>query len=176
MTTAAVDAVRIIHDHMRSVLDHLTETDWLAPSACGGWTVKDVVAHVTSNQKEMVDPSPAPPEPMPAMGAEAAMEALVAPRKDWSPQQLRDEYDQHTAAWLGALTALQDEPMASTVTSIADLGSYPLHQLANAFAFDHYCHLRIDLLAPTGPLSIALPAATDAEVRPGIEWMLTGMP
>ena len=27
---------------------------------------------------------------------------------------------------------------------LADLGTYPMHMVANAFAFDHYCHLRID--------------------------------
>ena len=66
--------------------------------------------------------------------------------------------------------------MASMAAPVADLGTYQLHSLANAFAFDHYCHLRIDLLAPTGPLADTLPAATDAEVRPGVEWMLIGMP
>ncbi len=176
MTTAAVDAVRIIHEHMRSVMDQLTEADWDTPSGCAGWSVKDVISHVTSNQKEMVDPTPPPAEPLPPMKAEEAMEALVAPRKDWAPADVRAEYDRYSAAWFGALDALQQEPMASTVAPIADLGSYPLHSLANAFAFDHYCHLRVDMLAPTGPLQVSLPEATDAEVRPGIEWMLWGMP
>ena len=176
MTVEAVAAVRIIHDHMRTVRDQLTDADWDKPSACAGWTVKDVFAHVTSNQKEMVDPTPPPAEPLPAMTAEQAMDALVAPRKDWTAADVLAEYDRYADAWFGALDALQQEPMASTVAPIADLGSYPLHQLANAFAFDHYCHLRIDLLGPDAPLQVDLPEATDEEVRPGILWMLWGMP
>ena len=57
------------------------------------------------------------------MKAEEAMEALVAPRKDWTPAQLRAEYDRFYDGWIGAMGALQDEPMASTVSPLADLGS-----------------------------------------------------
>ena len=176
MTTAAVDAIRLIHGHVRTVLDGLDAADWDKPSACAGWTVKDVFSHMTSNQKEVADPTPPPADPLPAMTAEQAMEALVAPRKDWTPAEVRAEYERYLEPWLGALAAMQEEPMASMAAPVADLGTYQLHSLANAFAFDHYCHLRIDLLAPTGPLADTLPAATDAEVRPGIEWMLIGMP
>lgn len=176
MTKAAVAAIQIIHDNMRTVLDGLADADWDLPSACAGWTVKDLVAHVTSNQKEVADPTPPPSEPMPAMKAEEAMEALVAPRKAWSPAEVRAEYDRYFEAWMGALGAMQDEPLASVAAPVADLGTYELHSLANAFAFDHYCHLRIDLLAPTGPLPDTLAPATDAEVRPGIEWMFIGLP
>lgn len=161
---------------MRTVLDGLSPEDWDRPSACAGWTVKDLVAHVTSNQKEVADPTPPPAEPMPAMKAEEAMEALVAPRKEWTAADVRAEYDRYFEPWLGALAAMQEEPMASMAAPVADLGTYQLHSLANAFAFDHYCHLRVDLLQPTGPIADTLPAATDEEVRPGIEWMLTGMP
>jgi uncharacterized protein (TIGR03083 family) len=176
MTTEAVDAVRIIHGHLRQVLTGLSDEDWSRPSACEGWRVQDVLAHVTSNQKEFVDPTPPPDEPAPAMTAEQAMEALVAPRRDWTPDELLAEYDRYAEAWFGALDGLQQEPTASTPGPLADLGTYPLHMVANAFAFDHYCHLRVDLLQPTGPLAARIDAATDAEVRPGIEWMLAGIP
>lgn len=176
MTTEAVDAVRTIHEHFRSVLTGLSPHDWSKPSACEGWRVQDLLAHVTSNQKEFVDPTPPPAEPVPAMTAEEAMEALVAPRKDWSVDELLAEYDRYADAWFGVLDAMQQEPTASTMSPLADLGTYPMHMVANAFAFDHYCHLRIDLLAPSGPIAADVPDATDAEIRPGIEWMLAGIP
>jgi uncharacterized protein (TIGR03083 family) len=176
MTTQAVDALRTIHRNFRTVLDGLSADDWNLPSACDGWTVKDMLAHVTSNQKEFVDPTPPPTDPMPAMTAEQAMEALVAPRKEWDAAELVAEYERYTDAWFGVLDAMQTEPMASTMSPLADLGTYPLHMVANAFAFDHYCHLRIDLLAPTGPLAVDLGEPDDAEIRPGIEWMLAGLP
>lgn len=176
MTTEAVDAVRTIHAHFREVLTGLSPDDWSKPSGCDGWRVQDLLAHVTSNQKEFVDPTPPPDEPVPSMTAEEAMEALVAPRKDWTVEELLAEYDRYADAWFGVLDAMQQEPTASTMGPLADLGTYPMHMVANAFAFDHYCHLRIDLLAPTGPLVADIGDATDAEIRPGIEWMLAGIP
>jgi hypothetical protein len=66
--------------------------------------------------------------------------------------------------------------MADTVVPLNDLGSHPLHLLANALVFDHYCHLRNDVLAPNGP--IERPALPSDELRVGatIEWMLAGLP
>jgi hypothetical protein len=110
------------------------------------------------------------------MTAEQAMEALVAPRRDWTPDELLAEYDRYADAWFGVLDAMQQEPTASTLGPLADLGTYPMHMVANAFAFDHYCHLRVDLLQPTGPLPDEIGEVTDAELRPGIEWMLAGIP
>jgi uncharacterized protein (TIGR03083 family) len=176
MTTQAVDALRIIHEHLRTVLTGLSDDEWGAPSACEGWRVQDVLAHVTSNQKEFVDPTPPPDEPMPAMTAEQAMEALVAPRRDWTPSELLAEYDRYADAWLDGLDAMQTEPTASTMVPLADLGTYPMHMLANAYAFDHYCHLRVDLLQPTGPLAVDIGEVSDKELRPGIQWMLAGIP
>lgn len=176
MTKQATDALVALHADLRTVLGSLSDDDWQAPSGCDGWRVQDVFAHVTSNLKEVADPSPPPADPPPAMKAEEAMEALVAPRREWTPAELLEEYDRHYAAWYGAMQALQDEPLASTMTPLADLGTYPMHLMANAFAFDHYCHLRIDLLAPGGPLTADLGPVSDEQLRPGIEWMIAGLP
>lgn len=176
MTRQAITALETIHRDVLSLLDSMTDDDWARPSACEGWRVQDVFAHMTSNMAETVEPTPPPEDPPPAMKAEEAMEALVAPRKDWTPEQVRAEYDRFYAGWIGAMAAMQDEPTASTVAPLADLGSHALHLVANAYAFDHYCHLRIDLLAPTGPLTTDLPEPTDDMVRPGIDWMMAGLP
>jgi uncharacterized protein (TIGR03083 family) len=176
MTAQAIEALQLIHQDLKTLLDDMDDADWSLPSACDGWRVQDVFAHVSSNMKETVEPTPPPEDPPPAMKAEEAMEALVAPRRDWTSLELLAEYDQYYEGWLGAMSAMQEEPTASTVAPLADLGEHPLHLVANAYAFDHYCHLRIDLLDPSGPLTANLPAPTDAMVRPGIEWMLAGMP
>jgi hypothetical protein len=60
--------------------------------------------------------------------------------------------------------------------TLNDLGTYPCHLLADAFAFDLYCHLRVDLLAPTGAVTRTLPEITDELLSPGIGWMLAGLP
>jgi len=172
MTEQAIDALRAIHSEIRTMASTLTAEQWQSPSACEGWRVQDVFAHVTSNLKEVVEPAPPPEGEVPDIGAEAAMEAMVAPRKDWTPEQLMAEYDQYADGWLAAMAAMQEEPTASTEMPLADLGTHPLHLVANAFAFDHYCHLRIDLADVAGELT----AADDTMVRPGIDWMIAGMP
>jgi hypothetical protein len=160
---------------VKSVLVSITDAEAEMASGCVGWTVKDLVAHMGSNFKEVVDPSPPPPEPI-NLPAERLMDALVEPRKPWTWAEVRDEYLRYCDGAVAGLAALQEEPLASTVSPIADLGSYELNQLADAFAFDHYCHLRIDLLAPHGPLERNVPEADDALVGPAVGWMMTGLP
>ena len=104
------------------------------------------------------------------------MDLLVDVRDGWTHEQIRDEYLQYCDAALATLASFQDEPLASTVIPLADLGHYPMHQLADAYAFDHYCHLRVDLLAPRGPIERDLPPADDALVGPAVGWMLAGLP
>lgn len=160
---------------VKAVVQSISDAEALLPSGCSGWSVKDLVAHMSSNFREMCEPSPPPPEPV-DLPAEQLMEILVEPRKDWSWAQVRDEYLQYCDGAVGALAALQDEPLASTESALADLGTYAMHQLADAYAFDHYCHLRIDLLAPSGPIDRRVPDADDALVGPAVGWMLAGLP
>ncbi|MEZ5216195.1 MAG: maleylpyruvate isomerase N-terminal domain-containing protein [Ilumatobacteraceae bacterium] len=176
MSADAMVGLRALHADLEAVFAGLADADWQAPSGCEGWRVQDVLAHVTSNFKEIVDPTPPSHEPPPAMTAEEAMEALVAPRKEWTPAELLAEYERYRDGAFAALDAMQEEPMASVEAPVADLGTYQLHQLANAFCFDHYCHLHHDLLAPRGPLSADGLVMDDARVAPGIEWMFIGLP
>ena len=71
---------------------------------------------------------------------------------------------------------MQEPPLATTPLTLADLGTYETHQLADAYAFDLYCHLRVDVLAPRGPIQRELPPVDDLHVRPAIGWMLAGLP
>lgn len=176
MSSQAVKALRKIHTEVEKVIQSMQEEDWEKQSLCEGWRVQEVFAHMSSNMKEAINPTPPQETPQEPLKAEDAMEALVAPRRDWTAQDLLDEYAQYLEDWLGQMEALQEEPTASTMIPLADLGTYPMHMLANAFAFDHYCHLYIDILAPEGPLAIDIDQPTDDMLRPGIEWMIAGMP
>ena len=71
---------------------------------------------------------------------------------------------------------MNDEPMASTVIPLGNLGQHPMHILANALVFDHYCHLRWDLLRPHGPLERPALPSDDHRMAPIMEWMLGGLP
>jgi uncharacterized protein (TIGR03083 family) len=175
MSRAGLESVARSIDEVKQVITSLTDEEWARPSGCTGWSVRDLVAHMSSNYKETVDPSPPPPEPL-NLPAERLMDVLVDLRDGWTHEQIRDEYLQFCDAALATLGALQDEPLASTVIPLADLGHYPMHQLADAYAFDHYCHLRVDLLAPHGPIERDLPPADDALVGPAVGWMLAGIP
>lgn len=175
MSKEAVVALRLAVDEVKSVVSSLTDEEWSRPSGCAGWSVRDLVAHMSSNYKETVDPSPPPAEPV-QLPAERMMDLLVEPRKDWTNQQILAEYLDYCDTAVNVLASFQDEPLASTVIPLADLGSYPMHQLADAYAFDHYCHLRIDLLAPRGPIERAVPAADATRIGPAVRWMITGMP
>ena len=176
MTSQAVDALQKIHVEVEKVINGMEQSDWQLQSLCEGWRVQEVFAHMSSNMKEAINPTPPPDTPQEPMKAEEAMEALVTPRRDWTAQELLDEYAKYLNDWIEWLGALQEEPTASMEVPLADLGTYPMHMMANAFAFDHYCHLYIDILSPEGPLPANLDEATDDMVRPGIEWMIAGMP
>lgn len=176
MTSQAVDALQKIHTEVEKVINGMQQNDWELQSLCEGWRVQEVFAHMSSNMKEAINPSSPPETGQEPMKAEEAMEALVTPRRDWTAQELLDEYAKYLNDWISWLSALQDEPTASMEIPLADLGTYPMHMMANAFAFDHYCHLYIDILAPEGPLSGSLDNPTDDMIRPGIEWMIAGMP
>jgi uncharacterized protein (TIGR03083 family) len=170
-----LQAVRLAVAEVKAVITSLTDSEWAMPSGCDGWSVKDLVAHMSSNYKEVCEPSPPPTEPL-ALPAERLMDLLVEPRKQWSNAEVRDEYLAYCDGAVLALAALQDEPLASTMVPLADLGTYALHQYADAFAFDHYCHLRVDLLGPSGPIRRDVPPADAARLGPAIGWMLAGIP
>jgi hypothetical protein len=48
--------------------------------------------------------------------------------------------------------------------------------LPSTFLFDAYCHLRHDVLAPTGPIERPQPPRDEQRLRPTLEWMLAGLP
>lgn len=101
---------------------------------------------------------------------------LVEERRPWTADQVLAELDQYRQPALDVLAAMQQEPLASRGLTLHELGTYPMAALADAFAFDLYCHLRVDMLAPTGPVQRELPPADDERLAAGVGWMLTGLP
>ena len=153
MSKEALAAVRVGVDDALSVFESLSAEEWSRPSGCTGWRVQDVAAHMSSNFKETADPSPSASEPLPPLPAERLMDLLVAPRLEWTPEQVLTELRTYARRLVEALDALQEPPLATSPLTLADLGTYEMHQLADAYAFDLYCHLRVDVLAPRGQSS-----------------------
>ena len=177
MSVEAVAALRVVHRHLDDVIDRFGESDWSRPSACPGWRVQDVIAHLASTIRQAVDPDPLlAAELAAATGAEDRVDRMVEARRAYSPDRVVRELVEHRPAWLSGLEALQVEPRASTTMQMLDLGEYPTHLLAEAFVFDHFCHLWIDLLGPDGPaLGIEAPRAPAEVVRAATAWMLAGL-
>jgi uncharacterized protein (TIGR03083 family) len=176
MTATGLRAAEQLADSYAEVVASLTPDEWARPSRCAGWTVQDLVAHTGSNFRILAEP-PDPTAPAPQVEtAEQLQDLLVVQRRGWSSADVATEFQANLKPALVALAAMQDEPLASSPITLTDLGTYPLHALADAFAFDLWCHLTVDLLAPTGPVERPRPQATDDVLGPAVGWMLTGLP
>lgn len=174
MSQAGVHAVDVLADRYWNVIESLRPEEWTLPSRCPGWSVQDLVAHTGSNFHVVAQPDVAPEDPPPI--AEHLQDLLVDQRRGWTAEQVAEEFHEYQEPAVAALRAVQDEPLASSPLTLSDLGTYPMHTLADAFAFDLWCHLNIDLLSPSGPVQREVPDPEDELLAPGIGWMLTGLP
>lgn len=112
----------------------------------------------------------------PSEHAERNADAAVDERRSWPSADVAAEYERSSEAAIAGLAAMQGTPMGGTVIPLGNLGSHPMHLLADALAFDHYCHLRHDLVQPGGPLSRPALPSDDLRLRPTMTWMLAGLP
>lgn len=172
MSSEAVESLRADRQALLELAATFTPDDWAAPSDCAGWTVQDVVAHMAQVFRQMVDPSSLPAAD-PSGKTERNQDRYVEAMRSLTPHEVLEEYRS-----LGeqALTALEGIQGVDSELDMGDLGRYPLHMVANAFAFDHYTHIRVDILRPTGPLDREPPAADDLRLGASLDWMLAGLP
>jgi uncharacterized protein (TIGR03083 family) len=174
MSSEGLAAVEVLADRFGQVITSLRPEEWALPSRCLGWSVQDLVAHTGSNFHVVAEPEAAPDD-APAI-AEDLQALLVERRRGWTAEQVAEEFFRYQEPAVAALRAVQDEPLASTPLTMSELGTYPMHALADAFAFDIWCHLYVDLVSPRGPVQREVPEPEDELLRPGIGWMLTGLP
>jgi uncharacterized protein (TIGR03083 family) len=175
LTSEAVTAAAQLYDELFSVLDALAPHQWDWPSNCPGWRVRDVIAHLGAAARQGRDPLPAMPVPPAGLARERQHDYEVTRRKDWPVPDVLDELRTYLPRNLRALDKLQHEPAASQEIDLPGLGRYPGHALANASAFDAYCHLHLDLAPILGrpPANRKPPHATLYAV---VQWMLWGLP
>ncbi|MEI7547382.1 MAG: maleylpyruvate isomerase N-terminal domain-containing protein [Actinomycetota bacterium] len=172
MTKAAIDALNAEHSHALELFDSLTDEEWALPSGCAGWSVQDVAQHLASVFHLIADARSI--EKGSSDKSEEDAEVPVRARREWTSEQVKDEYRGWGAKGIAKLTAMQDPPRADMVVPLNDLGLHPLHLLMNAICFDHYCHLRHDIGA-------AIRRAHDLPHDPlvlevSVEWMMAGAP
>ena len=176
MSQSAIDALRADREEVLKLARSLSADEWATPSDCDGWRVQDVITHMTMGLRQVVDPPSVPTPTADSEDIEQDMELGVTVRKDWSAADVLADYEAISAQAIDAFGGLQQEPLASTIIPMKNLGSHPMHLVPNAFAFDHYCHLRIDILQPTGPIDRPSPPSDELRLGPTIEWMLAGLP
>ncbi|MFF7469147.1 maleylpyruvate isomerase family mycothiol-dependent enzyme [Streptomyces sp. NPDC008092] len=174
MTRAGLAAARSSTAQLAKIVPQVDDGQWELPSACAGWRVIDVVAHLAALATEAVDPPP--PDPAWPEVRERYHDLRVDERRGLSHADVLDEWRQSTPRQLDLLAAAQERPGADEPVEVPGLGTYPRHLLANTMAFNVFCHLRDDLLAPDGPLPLTLPEPTDDQVAPAIDFMLAGLP
>jgi uncharacterized protein (TIGR03083 family) len=174
MTERGVEALKADREAVLEVARSLSPEEWAAASDCAGWRVQDVIAHMSSVFLSVVDPSRLPPG-VPG-DLEASQEAPVAERRDWAPEQVLAEYEELSEKAIDAVAGLQAPGMSETVIPIENAGMYPLHLVANAFAFDHFCHLRNDILQPNGPIDRPVPPADETRIGATLDWLIAGLP
>lgn len=175
MSLQGVAATESLMKELGQLAKGLSEDEWEVESAAAGWRVQDVIVHLGTFCNLIADSEMKMPENAPAT-SERLNDALVDERRHWSAQEALDYYDAQSTAALATLTALQGPDFAEATTVLAELGTYHLAELSNAFAFDHLVHLISDLLKPYGPLDRA-PIAMDAtRIEPALDWMLAGLP
>jgi uncharacterized protein (TIGR03083 family) len=171
MTAAAVNALQADRDAMFSVCAGMQEGAWSAPSGCEGWTVKDLVAHVGTLFWLVVDPSALPDAS--GLATEKAQEVYVDARRPWSPVQVLEDYASVSTRAIEVLRGLATQDFE---VPLGDLGTYPASLLPNAYAFDHFTHLRADLFAPRGPLQSAPPPVDRLRVEATMDWIEAALP
>lgn len=174
MTRAGLAAARLSVAQLADIIPLVDDEQWELPSACEGWRVIDVLAHLGALAAEAVNPPP--PGPSLPKNRERYHDVRVDERRSWSHAEVIDEWQYSTPKQLDVLASWQESPQAEQPVEVPGLGTYPRHLLANTMAFNVFCHLRNDMLAPDGPLPFTLPEPTDGLVAPAIEFMLAGLP
>jgi len=172
MTIEAVHALRADSEALLVAASSFTEDDWATASGCAGWSVRDVFIHLDNLFRLVTDPSSLP-HPDPADGTETTQHKLVEDRRGQSSAATLDAYQTSSAAALAVLEMLQD---VADPIDLGDLGRHPTHMVANAYAFDHFTHIRADLLGPIGPLSTPAPPADALRLGAAVDWMVAGVP
>jgi uncharacterized protein (TIGR03083 family) len=174
MSKAGMIGMELATRQILAVGDTLTDEQWQLPSAASGWSVQDVVTHAGCLLGFLMDQVGG--AAMPDIGIEKLNEIQVAEKRGWNSRQIIEFLRTQLEKGLAAFAPLQDEPLASTEAQLVDLGTYPLHAIADMFTFDLTTHLRYDILAPRGPVKTDVPPLGEAQLGSAVSWLLGGIP
>jgi hypothetical protein len=119
----AVDILKYGHLTVLQTLDGFPESAWDTPGACGNWSVKDIIAHLASNELVLVDvlttlrgsgPTPVLDRFLELRGQFNDTE--VSSRKEQTIKEVLEEYnDTHTQV-MSMVTQLSSETLRQNGT------------------------------------------------------------
>lgn len=171
MASEAISALRADRDELLQIAARLTDAEWKSDSGCAGWSVQDVVAHLGLLYWLVVDPTVLPDTG--ATPTEEAQNRAVESRRAWSSAQVLDDYTAVSAKALDVMVELETQDFE---LPLGDLGTYHASKLVNAFAFDHYTHIRADLFQPRGSLEGPPPPSDTLRLNPTLDWIEVAAP
>lgn len=139
-----IDALEETWSNYARTLHGRSERDFDALTACPGWSVRDIVNHVTGSELFLAG-SPVPdvtgPWPDYVKNALGEMnESFIANRRHLSADDVLADFHDATSATLARLRALSPEQWVSD--SWSPEGMRPLHQFQETRVLDSWIHLQ----------------------------------
>ncbi len=169
--SSAVAAIAADRKALLTFCADMPDSVWVQGSGCPGWSVQDVVSHMACSFWLAVDPSRLPdPAGLPA---ERAADLYVESRRSMTPNQIVADYESVSARGLEVLRALGGQDVD---VPLGDVGTFPASMVPTAFAFEHYVHIRFDLLAPAGPVPAEAPPSDEPRIAPTLDWIEAALP
>lgn len=169
--SSALKAIEADRETILGLSRELEDSVWTKDSGCPGWSVQDVLSHMACSFWLAVDPASLPdPGGLPA---ERAADLYVESRRNLTHEQIVADYESVSLRGLEMLAAVQDQDID---IPLGDVGTYPASAIANAFAFEHFVHIRYDLFPPGGPLSGDPPPSDDLRLAPTLDWIEAALP
>jgi uncharacterized protein (TIGR03083 family) len=152
----------------QAMLEDLGDEQWSAASRCDGWTVQDVVAHLVGvntfwHASIRAGLAGAPTRIMGGFDPVTTPALMVSAMRELTPGEVLDQFAASNEAFLGALTALDDEGWATVAE--APVGHITVRVLAHHALWDCWIHERDIAL----PLGFTPPAVAD-ELRSSLRY------
>jgi uncharacterized protein (TIGR03083 family) len=171
MPPQAIDALQSDRDALLAICKGLDPSVFSAPSGCETWSVKDLITHMGALFQLVVDPSVLPD--VEGLTTERAQDRIVDSRRSWTPEEVVADYERVSAEALERLAGLEGQDFE---LDLGDLGTYPAGLVVNAYAMDHYLHIRADLHASRGPLTAPPPPSDEFHLAPVLDWFEAAIP
>jgi uncharacterized protein (TIGR03083 family) len=166
-----IAAVRKERDDVVALCRTLSPEEWATPSRCEGWTVQDVVSHMSAIAHGVFTPWML--KFMSTKSIERNNDKDAETRRSWAPDQVLAEYDKWSNRMAKLLALGQLPPLSKAPFKVGELGVYPMALVASASVFDTHIHLHHDL-APALDRTLPDPGPeTTAVIN---EWVLAGIP